>query len=740
MKRILNCCLIIVFFMFIFVLIDNSVNAATLETRMITCSPGEDASVEMNIGWHTDLQYTESCVIYTTKDDVNWTNQKKVKGTYVKEDCFNGLETKNSSNKFYTQNEIFLDYHATLTDLQPNTEYMYKVGQNVYSDVQYFKTAGSNSFSFAWISDFHAEAWLPNYMRNAMNMIKTLDEYNNGFDFIFSTGDEVNWGASYNYWNDLFNEPYHKNYMWANLMGNHDYMNYQSTNSKNDYFRSVHAYPENGYEGEEGVCYYFKYSNCLFITMNNETQTTDAEVKKAQDWFEEVVQSNPAQYIIVAQHYQWFNGVNGKTNSTKGYGRWKDLFDKYQVDLALAGNNHVYVRSHLLYQDKLSTDYHYGTTYIQAPSSDNDRGQAMEDLQYNQDWIAYRFSEGGKTIGGCVVNVTEEGIKVELLNRAGQVLDTANIKARRDVFPMGNFDKEVFENNISVINTTLENKNLIKVDNSGIGYVQEIEVLNNGISLTKTNLKKKMDTILTVSDLPLNTVSELDVKITYKDKTTSTIKVKVDNKKAEGKLTNFYVGIDASGYKVTFDNEYKDLDNIKVYLNDELVKTEAGTIREVIVPSETKTNFDIITIEAIRDNAVVSTKKVNYYSSVDLNCDGIEDKKDVLYLQEQICNNLSNEEPLYYYLDINNDGVIDITDATYLLMYIDKKIDKPVSKQFKVKFLDGNGKVIEEILVNALEDAIIETPTYEGYTFVGWDKDITNITSDLEVSALYSKN
>ena len=77
---------------------------------------------------------------------------------------------------------------------------------------------------------------------------------------------------------------------------------------------------------------------------------------------------------------------------------------------------------------------------------------------------------------------------------------------------------------------------------------------------------------------------------------------------------------------------------------------------------------------------------------------------------------------------------------TYLLMYIDKKIDKPVSKQFKVKFLDGNGKVIEEILVNALEDAIIETPTYEGYTFVGWDKDITNITSDLEVSALYSKN
>ena len=73
-------------------------------------------------------------------------------------------------------------------------------------------------------------------------------------------------------------------------------------------------------------------------------------------------------------------------------------------------------------------------------------------------------------------------------------------------------------------------------------------------------------------------------------------------------------------------------------------------------------------------------------------------------------------------------------------MYIDKKIDKPVQKQFKVTFIDGNGRVFKESLVNALDTPTISDPLYEGYTFIGWDVDFTNITSDLVVNALYSKN
>ena len=524
MKKVLNSLLVILFVFMFFVLIDNNVNASTPDASMITCNPGEDASIEMNIGWHTGLEYTNSKVVYTTKDDVDWSEQKTVYGTYVKEDCFNGVSTNNASGTSFTQTDIFLDYSALLTDLEPNTEYMYKVGQNVLSDVQYFKTAGSTEFSFAWISDFHSYAPIPNRLKSAMNMIKTLDDYNNGFDFIFDTGDTMAWGGSYNHWQTLFAEEYHQNYMWAGVMGNHDYMDKSNSKNRNDFFRSVYSFPTNGYEGEEGVCYYFKYSNCLFITMNNETQTTAAEVKKAQDWFEEVVKNNPAQYIIVLQHYQWFNGVTGSANNSTGYGRWKELFDKYQVDLALSGNNHVYVRSYSLYQDKISKDPNYGTTYIQAPSADNERGQALSDWTYNKDILAYRFSEGGKTIGGSIVNVTEKGIKVELLDRNGNVLDSVTIKSRRDVYPMNNFSKDDFENDIKVVKSSAGD--VLKFSNNGIGYVDKIEVYNNNELLSETNFRKDIQTSLTLKDLPENSNITLDIKISYKDKTEKTIKPK----------------------------------------------------------------------------------------------------------------------------------------------------------------------------------------------------------------------
>lgn len=738
MKKILNSLLIILIVFFAFIFIDNKVKASTPDAYMITCNPGEDSSIEMNIGWHTDLEYTNSCVIYTTKDDTDWSEQKTVPGTYVKEDCFNGISTNNASGTSFVQDDIFLDYNALLTDLEPDTEYMYKVGQNVYSEVQYFKTAGSTEFSFAWISDFHAYAPIPNRLKSAMNMIKTLDTYNKGFDFIFDTGDTMAWGGSYNHWQTLFAEEYHQNYMWAGVMGNHDYMDKTNSKNRNDFFRSVYSFPTNGYEGEEGVCYYFKYSNCLFITMNNETQTNATEVKKAQDWFEEVVQNNPAQYIIVSQHYQWFNGVTGGANNSTGYGRWKDLFDKYQVDLALSGNNHVYVRSHSLYQGKVSKDPNYGTTYIQAPSSDNERGQALGDWQYNKDLLAYRFSEGGKTIGGSIVNVTEEGIKVELLDRNGKVLDNVFIKARRDVFPMDKFEREAFENDINIVSKN--NNTLLQFSNKGIGYVSNIEVKYNGNVITQTKLRKQIETLVTLNNLPKDTIVDLDINITYKDSSTKQFKIKANTKQIQGNITNYKVDIVNEGYKVSFDNTYQDLDKINVYLNNTLVKEEKGNVKEITIPSNTKSMFDKIKVELVKDNVVLTSRELNYYSSVDLNCDGVEDKNDCLYLQTQICNNLSNEDPQYSNLDINNDKVLDIMDATYLLMYLENKISSPMKKQFEVTFIDGNGRVFNKVLVDANTTPTINDPLYEGYTFIGWDKDFSNVTSDITVYALYAKN
>ena len=60
---------------------------------------------------------------------------------------------------------------------------------------------------------------------------------------------------------------------------------------------------------------------------------------------------------------------------------------------------------------------------------------------------------------------------------------------------------------------------------------------------------------------------------------------------------------------------------------------------------------------------------------------------------------------------------------------------------FQVVFKDYDGTVIETQQVDYLTDAVApQDPTRTGYTFTGWDKGFTAVTSDLEVTAQYTIN
>ena len=304
---------------------------------------------------------------------------------------------------------------------------MYRIDGD--TNVRYFKTApASSNWTAAVISDFHAYTPLPGRVHAAMEMLNTLENVNKEeFDMILHVGDITAWGGSYSFWKDLYeNEPF-KRYTWAGVIGNHDHMSRGYQVCSNKHFMLTANYPENGYAGEVGTCYHFTYGDALFVMLNNESMKKDEGFADAQAWVRRVIEQNPAKYIIVMEHYQWFDGTTGKTSQ---YARWSELFDECKVDLAISANNHVYARTGALYQGK-ETDGSRGTVYVQTPSSDNERGQEYKDWTDNTDIIKTRWSEGSKTVGAMLMNASDEQLTLSLYDRTGKLIDTFNVKSKQ---------------------------------------------------------------------------------------------------------------------------------------------------------------------------------------------------------------------------------------------------------------------------------------------------------------------
>ncbi len=410
------------------------------EVFSIVAHPGENADIEVNISWASSSRGTFVGYVPLKKTRKASDRYSRTIHPQQEELCttFDSIYSKTADNENFHEYPHFIKCGAVIKGLKKNTEYIFYIyGQRngktiALSPLHHFKTAGAREWSATVISDFHSYPPLPGRLKAAMAMVDKTLQYDPSTDWILHLGDVVAWGGSYSFWQRMYEEPLFARYAWAGLNGNHDNMTRQYGQS-NRFFRDTNYVPRNGYDGQEGVCYHFRYGDALFIMLNNEAMFKDNDLEKAQQWVRQVVtkarQGKKApRYIIVGEHYQWFYGNNGKSSQ---YSRWQQLFDELGIDLALAGNNHIYLRTDKLYGGQVTASADKGTLYLQTSSSDNERGQDMGELTNNNDLIRCRWTEGDRTVSALNMKVTPHHILLTLLDRHGNVCDQAELKPKK---------------------------------------------------------------------------------------------------------------------------------------------------------------------------------------------------------------------------------------------------------------------------------------------------------------------
>ena len=759
--------LLIVFSMvtllFAFTLNAKAGNITVKGVDLVYTNPGEDCSTQVTISWHASDKF--STLTYTTKNDASYEHATTIQVTGVYDD----------TSFVHYDVAKFYKCSVALTDLEPDTEYIYKVSCGATVSDQYtFKTAGAPEFTFGYMSDIHAvpydyvgkdeklgigsDVTAVKKMQIVQTLIGEAERINNTkLAFLITSGDEVWRGSQYTNWTEWSKmnlTTARKDYLWVSCPGNHEYytqttssvwnyfpMEWDSNRDKiysspeyfyNTYFNAVKSVPKNGPK-DIPSCYYTLYNNILFICIDSMQSSEYKHIDEIKVWFENVVKANEGkyQYLIAYQHYPWYDFVTGED---KYAGKWREVFDRCGVDLALSGHMHGYLRTKTLYGGKESADGK-GTVYVVSPQV-GDRPKVISGYQ-NENLFAYRESTIKWTDYSAMstITVNNEGLTYKLIDVNGDIHDQFTITAKRAL-------KVSEANKTAIINslTLSANSSDIFCDfkNSLSIYVEEMKVSTGGKSVT-VNPSVDRSGVASLSGLASNTLYDAKVELTFNDGSKYEGNYNVVTSNTYGLINNLKAVSSNGAMKVTWDADASKVSEYKLYLDGQFISS--STTNQIEVSLDKVTFSTKYTLEAYKDNKLLFTKDFFYNVYGDVNLDGRIDEADVNKLIELIFAGYTFNSGAIKLLDNNGDGIVDIGDAFRILAYKNNKVEHIVYNEYEVVFVGMDNQAITKVKVSEGQDALAPTaPTVAGYTFVGWSISFTNVTSNLIVRAMYEAN
>lgn len=250
-------------------------------------------------------------------------------------------------------------FHAVnLTELEPATQYIYRVGDGTnWSEWNHFSTAtdGPSPFTFVYFGDAQNDVksqWSRVFREAYADAPRA--------SFMLHAGDLINRGNRDVEWGEWFIGGGWVNATIPTLVipGNHEYdidrtrplpesraEQKKLPRSLSSRWQARFELPENGppeFAGDLGeTAFYLDYQGVRIVGLNS---MEDYEVQAR--WLRQVLAANEQRWTIVTHHHPVYSVSDGRDNPELR-AAWQPIYDEFDVDIVLQGHDHSYGRSEL---------------------------------------------------------------------------------------------------------------------------------------------------------------------------------------------------------------------------------------------------------------------------------------------------------------------------------------------------------------------------------------------------------
>jgi hypothetical protein len=258
----------------------------------------------------------------------------------------------------------YINAHAKITDLEPNTSYTYHVGAadgSGWSATYTFTTKSfSGDFDFLFFgdpqigssgfTDDDGAGWAST-LTYATSTDPAAELLVSGGDQIEHANNEYEWGAFADSSTVL------KQYPWASTIGNHDVGGkaYEQHNQVPNSLKTPDFYPGGNTTTNSGGDYWYKYKGVLFIDINSNAYSGGSDAEHVS-YVRDVINryGDDAKWTALVYHHSIYSPADHANDADNQQRRFDftKAFSKLGVDVVLQGHDHSYSRSYAIKNGK----------------------------------------------------------------------------------------------------------------------------------------------------------------------------------------------------------------------------------------------------------------------------------------------------------------------------------------------------------------------------------------------------